>query len=68
MICTWMDCLDDAIHKQLDKNNREWANLCDKHNKMLIDAIDNAKPQPLLSYWIKASGGAKKLARDIMNK
>ncbi len=61
--CTWKDCNSKAINIQLDKNGKEWANLCKNHHNELEEAIDNPQPKKVLRAWVLASGGAKKMVR-----
>ena len=35
MICTWKGCNKKAVHIQINKNGKQWANLCKKHHDML---------------------------------
>jgi len=60
MICTWKDCNKKGKFSQLDKNGNEWANLCEEHNRELDESI-GLDFKKMLSSWIKASGGAKKM-------
>jgi hypothetical protein len=62
MNCTWKDCNEKAEHPQLDKNNNEWANLCEAHNEKLEKALGSPDEiKTLLGCWVKASGGANKI-------
>lgn len=65
--CTWKGCNGQARHRQLDRNKREWADLCDTHHKELEEALNTLTPQPLLKCWVLASGGAEKMAKGITN-
>lgn len=64
--CTWKECNDNAVHSQIDRNGKPWANLCDKHNKELAQAVDcmmkdkNGIPK-MMKCWVLAHGGAKKM-------
>lgn len=62
MQCTWKDCKNTACHPQKRKDGAVWANLCEEHNKVLTDAVTDRNVKKLLGAWVKASGGAKKLA------
>ncbi len=61
MECTWKDCSEIATNIQLDKNGKEWANLCNDHNSELEKAIQDCTPKVLMRAWVLASGGAKKM-------
>jgi hypothetical protein len=68
MNCTWLDCESVATHAWIDKDGKQWANLCDPHHAMLDEAstgsaqVVSAWIPKLLSYWVKAQGGSKKAA------
>lgn len=67
MTCTWHEkdsgrCTSIATHPQLDKLGYTWANLCGVHDNALQGAIKDPDVRKMLSAWVKASGGAKKLA------
>ncbi len=64
MTCTWVDCPNEATKPQIGERG-QWANLCDQHDAELQDAIANFDARKLLSRWVKASGGAKKMAESI---
>lgn len=65
MQCTWKDCKYTACHPQKRKDGAVWANLCEEHNKVLTDAVTDRNVKKLLGAWVKASGGAKKLAEKM---
>ena len=60
MNCTWADCSKEAAHQHLDKDGKEWCNLCDDHHNKLELGMDSADVKIILSNWVKAQGGAKK--------
>ena len=63
MICTWEECNEQATRPQLDRDGNEWANLCEKHHNMIEETLGDPKKIPqMLSYWVKAMGGAKAAA------
>ena len=68
-ICTWLEkgvrCEEQAEYPQHDRARREWANLCGSHAAKLTDAILSPDLRNLLAAWVKASGGAKKLAGSM---
>jgi hypothetical protein len=63
--CTWVNCINEAIHSQKDRNGNEWANLCEGHDSELEDAISSGMPKRILNCWVKASGGSKKMAEEM---
>jgi len=65
MECTWKNCDIEATHPQLDKNGKQWANLCVDHHRRLKDCADNFDPKRFLSAWVKAQGGAKAAASRL---
>jgi hypothetical protein len=60
-MCTWVDCKEEGTHVQLDKFGKEWAKLCSTHHILLDNALKNLEARKILSYWVKASGGSRKL-------
>lgn len=64
-ICTWKDCNNTANNSQLDKNGKEWANLCDIHHNKLENDICNPIPKKILRSWVLASGGAQKITDSM---
>jgi hypothetical protein len=56
-----------AISSQLDRDGNQWAHLCEKHHKLLDGAVSKPDAKLLMAYWIKASGGAKKMAKTFGN-
>ncbi len=66
MECTWKDCKGIATHPQLDKNGKEWSNLCNKHHNELDKSIEGLFPKSILKSWVLSSGGAEKLANSVM--
>jgi len=65
MQCTWKDCKEKATNPQIAKDGEQWANLCDKHHKQL-DVSISKDAKVMLSVWIKAGGGAEKMANRTM--
>lgn len=64
MLCTWKGCSNKATTPQIDSNGNEWANLCDDHHRLLDETLgDPKKIKLMLSYWVKAQGGAKAASR-----
>jgi hypothetical protein len=62
--CTWKDCQEIAVHPQLDKFKREWANLCDTHHRELESRFDSMDPKKMLSGWALAKSEESR-KRDI---
>ena len=65
MKCTWKECSNEGKFPQLDKDQKQWAFLCEEHHIELEDAIDNFNAKKLLSCWVKAQGGAEKAAKRV---
>ena len=63
--CTWVDCQASGFLLQLDQQKRPWATLCETHHRLLHDALEAKDARKILSYWVKAQGGAK-AAKDRM--
>ena len=67
--CTWLSngepCPAQPTHPYHDKSGRVWANLCGIHSLTLDTALASPNPKLLLSAWVKASGGAAKLASEF---
>lgn len=47
------------------KDNKQWAFLCKEHYDMITQAISDGDAKKTLSYWIKAGGGASKMAARV---
>jgi len=62
--CTWRDCKEVAEFPQLDRDGKEWSNLCSKHHNEQAEAIKVGNVKKMLSCWVKARGGAKKCTED----
>jgi hypothetical protein len=62
MNCTWVDCKKTAKVPEVASDGEVWANLCDEHHNELEEAIGCLEPKKLLRAWVRASGGAKKMA------
>lgn len=67
MQCTWENCSIEGTEFQVDKEGNDWAVLCIGHHKQLEKAIESRDPKTILSCWVKASGGAAKLAEKTMD-
>jgi hypothetical protein len=65
MACTWKGCGNTAAHPQTSKSGEVWANLCDQHNAELEAALMGGSARRILSVWVLAAGGAKKMAERI---
>jgi hypothetical protein len=61
--CTWENCNEVATYPQVGKDKEIWANLCQAHHAKLDSELLDVKK--VLSNWIKASGGAKVMARKM---
>lgn len=64
--CTWVDCQNEAAHPQIAKDGEQWANLCDEHNSRIDEGFKSLDAKTLLGNWVKAGGGAKKMADRMM--
>jgi len=68
MECTWVKCENKAVRQQLDKNGIGWANLCEEHHILLEETLsDRTKVKQMLSYWIKAQGGAQRATDRVIH-
>ena len=70
--CTWLRCNNDAKHKMKAKDGEIWAELCQEHyelhDKDLMDVVSNTDKESIkkmLSNWVKAQGGSKKVSERI---
>ena len=63
--CTWLDCGGIAEFPQVGENGVNWANLCGIHNKKLSDSLASGNVKIILGTWVRASGGAKKMAESM---
>ena len=70
MKCTWVDgktrCPLPAVSPQKAKDGEIWANLCSTHNKELDASIGDLGAPAILRAWVRAGGGAKKMAARMM--
>jgi hypothetical protein len=62
--CTWEDCTEHATKPRIAQDGSKWADLCDQHDRQIQTAIDTGSVS-LLSFWVKAQGGAKAAARRM---
>ena len=60
--CTWKNCNEDSVTEEKDRNGRIWAKLCQEHHDELDKSLNEFNPKKILSCWVLASGGAKKMA------
>lgn len=61
--CTWEGCAANPTRRMFDKQNVQWADLCEDHHTEFERAVTGLSGVPaLLSCWVKAQGGAKKAA------
>lgn len=59
-ICSFDGCKDEVC--EADKESPDRMRFCQNHYNQLAQYVkDNAIPE-ILSFWIKANGGVKKLA------
>ena len=66
MKCTWENCDKEAVKEQYANDGSVWADLCVEHAFMMEEAIEELDAKKMLSYWIRALGGAKKAAKTMM--
>ncbi len=68
MNCTYIDCVKIAIFFPEDK--KSGFALCNNHQKELekINTIQPFDVKKLLSFWVKAQGGAQKATERMMGK
>lgn len=67
--CTWVDCKADATKPQTGKNGEVWANLCESHHQELESSlVTPLNPKLMLQCWVRASGGAKVMARKMTDR
>ena len=67
-VCTWVECTVEAKHVQNDRNGEPWADLCDAHDEELDAAITCMDAKRMLSSWVKASGGPKKMMETMTGR
>lgn len=61
----YVRCEQRATAPQHDKVGRVWANLCTTHAAELEAAIIHPDVRKMVAAWVKASGGATKLAETM---
>jgi hypothetical protein len=63
--CTWEGCGEPGTAPLHDRNGKRWALLCVAHEKELDAAILGLDAKAVIRCWVKASGGAKRLADEM---
>jgi len=65
--CTWAGCerSGSRVCRSVDRTE-PWARLCPEHDLELNDAIDSGDPRRIMPAYVKAKGGAKAAAADLM--
>lgn len=58
--CTWQFCKSEARKPQLDRDGKQWANLCPTHDTELEASFGD--PRKILRAWVTAQGGPKAAA------
>ena len=59
-ICSFDGCEEEVC--EADKESPDRMHFCQKHHDQLAQYVkDNAIPK-IIGFWVKANGGAKKLA------
>jgi len=62
-ICSFDGCEDEVC--EADKESPDRMHFCQNHHDQLAQYVkDNAIPK-IIGFWVKANGGAKKLARTF---
>jgi hypothetical protein len=64
--CTWVGCRLGARNPQIAKDGEVWANLCDSHDAALSKTIKEFNVKAVLRDWVRAGGGAKKMAARMV--
>jgi len=63
--CTWVNCKKSAMRPQIAKDGEVWATLCELHH-FKINNFDKSNVKEMLSFWVKAQGGAKKASQRVI--
>lgn len=72
--CTWQEnetigrCAGASAQVLRSEDGQPWAALCAQHYAEHEAALAAQEPRAILRCWVKASGGAAKLARRITGK
>lgn len=66
MKCTWKECESNEAKALEAKDGKVWARLCKEHEKLLDAAISTGDARKILSYYVKAKGGAAAAAKSMM--
>ncbi len=71
--CTWVDCQEPATHDHVAGDREVWARLCEKHHAEFETVEDrflkeggSENTKAMLRAWVRAGGGAKKMAERTM--
>lgn len=52
--CTWSGCTAEAAHKELDRDGKPWAHLCQNHHKILDLACEEGDAKKFMAAWALA--------------
>lgn len=66
MQCSWaskdVQCQHEGVVAQRGRDGSQWAELCEEHDRQLVEAINSGDVKKLMAAYIKAQGGAKAAA------
>ncbi len=62
-ICSFYGCEKDVC--EADKELEQRMHFCQEHHDQLAGYITNGDVKKILGFWVKANGGAKKLAETF---
>jgi hypothetical protein len=52
--CTWRGCTAEAAHKELDRDGKPWAHLCQNHHEILDLACEEGDAKKFMAAWALA--------------
>lgn len=61
--CSYFGC-DEFVCKE-DLNIQQGMKFCQSHHDQLEKIIEEENPKKIIGFWIKANGGAKRLAETV---
>lgn len=62
-ICSFDGCADEVC--EADKKSPDRMHFCQKHHDQLAQYVKDNAIHKILGFWVKANGGAKKLAETF---
>ncbi len=59
MKCTWIGCDNHGLVHHYDADGKEWAYLCESHNELFDETLEDGDTKQVMQAWVRAQGVAK---------